>query len=149
MKKVNFLFLLVLLCGCGFKHALNINPALANISPGQDANAVKVQGDIAPIKAPVQAEAIAQPVIGSENRATNVGRDYQNKEVTVNDSKIIEQNNSQWYKICGLLIMLLIREQIQSALLYKRILAFMNKQEDSQGKYIDALEKIAFKREGV
>jgi len=55
MKK--YLFLLIFVSGCSlWKHGVSINPALANINPGQDANAVKVQGDIAPIKAPVKAD---------------------------------------------------------------------------------------------
>lgn len=132
----------MLICGCSLiKHGIKIQPALANINPNQDANAVKVQGDIAPIKAPIRAslenEINAQPQAGANNTATHqsVGGSMITKETQVNDSALIKYMIGSLAGIIIVLIGLLTKKEMNES-------HFRKQQEETEDKILSALLAI-------
>ena len=133
-SRIKYILLFVFIfSGCSLmKHGINVNPSLVGVSPAQDANLVKT-GDIVPIKAPISAN--AQSPIGADNRATTVGRDFQNKEVTVNDSKVVSQNEKHWYMLCVALLLAWGRSEWRAS----RLLGIVLKEQCEQ---VERLEKM-------
>ena len=74
---------------------------------------------------------------------TQAGRDVSSK--VINDSKVVSQNETHWYYIVGLLILYIGRMEYNNSKKAAQIMAFVNRQEDTQNKYIETLERQAFK----
>jgi hypothetical protein len=141
---------LVFICGCA--SIKKVMPDMNLLKAEGDVAALKNQGDIAPIKAPVQAtatataQAAAQAPIGANNEAASVGGNYNRRENNVNDTQLMKYAFWIFGAICLGFLGYVAKSEINQYMLQKQVIDVMNtmlnKQEDSQNKMMLAQSQL-------